>query len=184
MAAKKTSPESETVGSTPPKTKEERLENYSNVVERAELSLVQLVDLTFDVDPNHFKNDPENKPVLTVNVEAENVFFNGESGDGGIFLLCEAGSYLDDKALVHCKARYLVSYDNLEGCEHEAATAFLRRVGRFACYPYFRSLFSTLDWSANTDMPVLPVLKEPVKPKSRRQRASQITPPSKASRQG
>jgi hypothetical protein len=63
------------------------------------------------------------------------------------------------KKLLTINATYLVSYDNVPDVSEEAAVAFLRKVGRFAAYPYFRALVARLTSDARTDLPILPMLK-------------------------
>lgn len=148
--------------------KQARLDAYSDVVEKAELSSIRLATLDFQVQPEYFaaQRRRKNKPELHLDINTDTTIFDAKSGFAGIFLSCETGAKAREEDLVRCKAVFLVTYRNLLGCEEEASKAFLERVGKFACYPYFRSLFSSLDWLAGTEMPILPVLKQQAKPKS------------------
>ena len=99
------------------------------------------------------------------NATAGNHKFNPETGHAVLTLNCAAGAKRGKKALVDCSAKFLVMYEGLQGCEEKAVGRFLIRVGRFAGYPYFRSLFSVLTWHAEAGMPPLPVLREGPKKK-------------------
>jgi hypothetical protein len=143
--------------------KKDRLAKYNAVVDRAELASISLIEVNFKVRPEHFA-DGERSPAgkLRYGIAVEEASFNAETGCGGVFLDCEAASRKGRKNSVQCKAKYFVGYRNMVGCDEAAAKAFMSRVGRFTCYPYFRSLLATLNWSADTQLPALPVLREPV----------------------
>jgi hypothetical protein len=56
-------------------------------------------------------------------------------------------------------AIYLIAYVNVPDVGTPHAEEFMRRVGRFAVYPYFRAFVAQTSWSAMTDLPVLPILR-------------------------
>ncbi|WP_414831674.1 hypothetical protein [Afifella sp. YEN Y35] len=145
---------------------EERMANYSEVVGKAELSAVRLIGSTFEVRPSFFETEEE-RLEFHYEVNPTDIQFDSEEGWGAIFMQCVAGARLENMDLVLCSANYLVAYGGMVDCEREATEAFLRKVGRFTCYPYFRSLFAMLDANAGTSLPTLPVLKEPVAGKKR-----------------
>jgi hypothetical protein len=149
--------------SPPPGRDPSRLEAYNAVIERAALSSVRLIDLSFRV-----RGDLESKCRVPVSAFYDAIdgghVFNAQTGRAVLNLTCVAGARRGKKSLVECKAVFAVTYEGLEGCEEAAVGRFLARVGRFAGYPYFRSLFSVLTWHGETGMPPLPVLKEFPKP--------------------
>jgi hypothetical protein len=153
---------------------DKKLANYSRVVDQAELFAIRLIEVSFSVSPLNFEAENKEPHDFYYGVSGDSIAFDSEAGVGGIFLSCEAGRRVGGVDLVACKAKYFVGYQGLTGCEDEAVNVFLARVGRFACYPYFRSLVSTLDWNAGTDLPTLPVLREPVIPKSRKKSVQPI----------
>jgi hypothetical protein len=61
---------------------------------------------------------------------------------------------------VSLSATYLATYRLSATCEDDAAHAFLQRVGRFSCYPYFRALFGILTEQSGLQLPPLPVMSE------------------------
>ncbi|WP_420607342.1 hypothetical protein [Novosphingopyxis sp.] len=58
---------------------------------------------------------------------------------------------------------YLIIYAVEGKVDKRSASLFINRVARFACYPYFRTLFAALLGQASVVMPPLPVLKEPAR---------------------
>ena len=59
-------------------------------------------------------------------------------------------------------ARYMIVYKTSRNVEKEYAIAFLKNVGRFATFPYFRSLASHYSSASAADFPILPVLKQQI----------------------
>ena len=147
--------------SNPSDLHRERLERYNHVVSVAQLRSVQMSSTSFKVDPEFFSNEENRKLSYTVKKGIKN--FSEESAVAMAFVSFEVESKVGRKKNLHCKADYLITYDSLLDCEEEAVFAFLDRVAPFASYPYFRSLFATLDWAATTGLPPLPVHKEPAK---------------------
>ena len=41
---------------------------------------------------------------------------------------------------------YIISYQGVKDCSAEGVTVFLENVGKVANTPYFRALYSQLDW--------------------------------------
>jgi hypothetical protein len=134
-------------------------ERYNRVVESAELSGIQLVEVSFNVEPRYYGVQDEVK--LGYDVKPEDSYYDPSES----FAACIVKFHVDGKdsegTALKCDAKYTVAYRVAESCEEEAVKLFLRRVGVFACYPYFRGLFANLDWAANTRLPPLPVHKEP-----------------------
>ena len=61
---------------------------------------------------------------------------------------------------VTLRATYYATYALSKPCEETPALAYLRRVGRYSCYPYFRALFGILTEQGGLQLPPLPVLHE------------------------
>lgn len=57
-------------------------------------------------------------------------------------------------------ATYLATYRLSKSCDEDAALAYLQRIGRFSCYPYFRALFGILTEQSGLQLPPLPVMAE------------------------
>ncbi|MGV3490132.1 MAG: hypothetical protein ACO1OG_02310 [Devosia sp.] len=133
-------------------------EAYNLVVKEADLQAVQLLNLSFNVDPAFFGDRSKRK--LDVNIEHGTNEFDAAKGAAFSFVNVVVSVKRARKNTLLCKAEYVVVYENLKGCETNAVKAFLDRVAPFACYPYFRSVFATLDWAAGTMLPPLPIHKE------------------------
>jgi len=131
---------------------------YNSVVREANLQAIQLLSITFKVDPAFFGDRSKRKPDLKIEHREEE--FNEGTGEAFSFVTLTVSVKGARKSNLFCKAEYLVVYDNLAGCDAQAVGFFLDRVAPFACYPYFRSVFATLDGAAGTRLPPLPIHKE------------------------
>lgn len=145
--------------SSPSDIHRERLERYNHVVSAAQLRSVQMSSTAFKVKPDFFSDGENRKLSYTVIKGARH--FSEENAVAMAFISFQVEAKIGRKKVLHCEAEYVVTYDGLFDCEEEAVLAFLDRVGPFTCYPYFRSLFASLDWAATTGLPPLPVHKEP-----------------------
>lgn len=140
-----------------PSKPEVSAELYNQVVDAAELSSVQMVNLKFDVKPSFFKSK---KREFHYDGSIKYIDFDAENGNAIALtnFIVEARSG-KSKILV-CKADYICAYNSIVDCDKAAIDTYLRRVAIFAAYPYFRSLFASLDWAASTSMPILPVMRQ------------------------
>ncbi|UXN61560.1 hypothetical protein [Phyllobacterium zundukense] len=143
----------------PSDQKKDRLEKYSHVVGVAQLRAVQVTSVEFNVKPEFFSDEADRSLGYVVIKGGQQ--FSHEDCVAMAFIGFEVAAKTGRKKTLVCKAEYAVTYDNLVDCDEEATMVFLNRVAVFACYPYFRSLFATLDWAAATSLPPLPVHKEP-----------------------
>jgi len=64
------------------------------------------------------------------------------------------------QALFNVSCEFSVVYHGLEGQDSGAIGRFIKRVARFAAYPYFRAYVSHVVSLTDIKMPPLPVLKE------------------------
>lgn len=149
---------------------QQRQENYNRTVAVIDLSAIQLVKLDFDVSPEYYSHREEAELGYVVTLESS--VYDSEEGFAACIVNFDVEAIFDDEALLSCKAKYTVMYTVAEECDEESVKAVLKRIGIFACYPYFRGVFANLDWSANTRLPPLPVHKENIrrKPKPRGRR--------------
>lgn len=132
---------------------------YNSVVRDANLQAIQLLAIAFKVEPAFFGDRTKRKPDLKIEHREE--AFDAASGEAYCSVtLTVSVKGTGRKNNLFCKAEYVVVYDNLVGSDQNAVAAFLDRVAPFACYPYFRSVFATLDGAAGTRLPPLPIHKE------------------------
>ena len=146
------------------------VEDYDHVVEMAELRSVRLVSVSFAVKPD-LTSRPDERD-LEYHAENTKNVVDEATGIGLAYVTFTVSAGRGRKRLLQCTADYVASYNDLAGCEEKAAQAYLGRVGLFACYPYFRSVFANLDWASLSRLPPLPVIKDFArKPKTKAQAA-------------
>lgn len=136
----------------------EAVRNYNYVVKCAALDHVRLLNVKFGVEPEFFSG--KEPPTLSYDVEETEAFFDAEKGVAFARVDLTVDARRSRKKTLRCNAQYLVGYSGLADCSEAAVKIFLRRVGPFSCYPYFRGLFASLDWSAGTQLPPLPIHRE------------------------
>jgi hypothetical protein len=144
------------------------IKKYNAVVRSAELVDIRLISSKFDVKTEYFalkqaEEEGEKKRIKhgfgwqlsTFSYSQERRYMLGH-------LEWSATSVKGRKNLLTIKATYLVVYTAGEDLEEEYVSAFLSNVGRFATFPYFRSLVATYSAAASADLPLLPILKQPI----------------------
>lgn len=132
-------------------------DDYNKVVDVAEIASVSMVNLKFEVKPSFFSNKKRN---LQYDGDVLRIDYDKENGHAIVLLDFTVQSKTGKTKTLLCKAEYIVAYRGIKDCKADAVETFLNRVGVFAAYPYFRSLFASLDWAANTSMPILPVMRQ------------------------
>ncbi len=146
-------------------------DKYSDVVGAAELADVSLVACDFKIQPEYYEHKGlqkkgSGKLKFAFGCSCGGFYFDPKLGlVGGEFawsLTAKAGR----KHLAKLRCVYICYYTGLEGRDKAAALAFLKRVGRFATYPYFRALASQFSWGSEADFPLLPVIREPKSPRT------------------
>ncbi|CAN7433678.1 hypothetical protein LJR251_002771 [Rhizobium rhizogenes] len=153
--------------------KEERIDRYNSVVEAAQLNDIQLLNLSFAVNPAFFNENAENG--LSYDVSLKETHYDSDAGAAVAFVECAVQARDGNEDTLLCTANYSIVYSLADRCDTEETKAFLQRVAPFACYPYFRGLFASLDWAANTHLPPLPIHKEAPPREKQRKRAKTIT---------
>jgi hypothetical protein len=141
---------------------------YNAVVQSAELLEIRLTLSKFDVKSEYY---------LLKHKEADADKSHAKLGMGGALLESNyvkqegltfgnfewfASSTKGRKRLLSIKSRYLVVYAVAKDLEDAYVQAFLANVGKFATFPYFRSLVATYNAAASADLPILPVLRQPI----------------------
>jgi len=86
--------------------------------------------------------------------------FDAEEGVAQGVFQWDASVKLDRKTVLKLKTSYVVVYSEMKTKNAAAVFHFVRRVGRYASFPYFRQHASHCFASANLSLPVLPVLKD------------------------
>lgn len=170
--------------------KKQRLERYNAIVDTAELGDIFLQTCVFDIQPEYFlarslgKSGEGPKPKFRIYSSTEGVTFVSADGVVGANFIWQVKTKVGRKQLLKLRCVYVCYYSGLEGQDEEAAIAFLKRVGRFATYSYFRSYVSQISWASGADLPMLPVLRESKRrPKSEPKSQEAETKPEVAAKQ-
>jgi hypothetical protein len=139
---------------------------YDAVVAKAELREIKLIGLNFNIKPKFFAEadlESSDKKAGSLNSTFESTFptafYDSKDSYLGGQINWSAVVKKGRSKIVSIEAVYLILYSGVPEVEEEHALAFLRRVGRFATYPYFRALVSRLSSESGLDLPILPVLK-------------------------
>jgi hypothetical protein len=138
---------------------------YNAVVDTAELLDVKMIKSSFDVQPAFF-GEPEDSLELRFDCDLAHSTFDSESKRLIAIFQCEAGAKKSRSWLLRAKFSYLVAYAVSGEPTPESAQAYMARVGRFTCYPYFRAHFASLCGQAGASMPPLPVLRDTPLPRT------------------
>ena len=136
------------------------LEDYNTVARNAKLAAITLLESHFVVKPTYF--ELENDKIPKEKLYYEHDFFefnytpdhNVASATFRWRVLAKKGRRID----LDLKVNYLIIYEGVESLNTEAVEAFVRKVGKFATYPYFRAHASQVNWESGVKLPVLPVI--------------------------
>ncbi|MGX5850833.1 hypothetical protein ACWGTO_27520 [Mesorhizobium sp. PL10] len=138
-------------------------EDYDAVVASAQLGDIKMIRLKFDIKPKFFQvmvlENPEPVPSSQFDHRFENLSYNPDEGFLGGQIFWSARMMQGRSKLFSIDALYVITYEEVARVEEVHAFAFLKRVGRFATYPYYRALVSRLSAESGLNLPPLPVLK-------------------------
>lgn len=133
---------------------------YNEVVSHATLQGLRLIHSKFDVKPRALSTD-RSKWSYSLSDDLGGSDCDDRElllrGDFTYHAACIAGR----SRLVTAEARYLATFKLSSSCDAQAGEDFLRTVGRFACYPYFRALFAAMTDQCGLLLPPLPVISTP-----------------------
>lgn len=144
--------------SPPIMSQEEKRNSYNKLVRTAKLKTLLLHETEFSV---HHEAHAIAKHLLEREVVgSREVLSSGCSeGDCVVRVKWTAITKYKKKKLVSGWASYIVNYQGMTGCTLETVEEFTEAVAKAATYPYFRSLYAHLDWSAELGSPPLPVFQ-------------------------
>jgi len=137
---------------------------YNNIVASSSLEDIRLVSSSFDVTPEYFltKNKEEN---FNLSYDFKITMAEYDADDGflaGCFEWTAVGK-VGRKNVIKIKTAYMIVYTCEKGLERQYPLAFMNQVGRFATFPYFRATVGQYSAASGADLPILPVLKQPIK---------------------
>lgn len=141
----------------------QQIADYNEVVRRARLVNVCLTSSSFQVQPALY--EAEHEPNKFLRSRLEGVELAGDVAFGfwswrviGVVPPDTAPPDNEADAALFVSATYLIQYADLEGCSKEAASLFMRRVGRMTAYPYFRALVAHYASDAALTLEPLPII--------------------------
>lgn len=134
-------------------------ENYNRVVSHATISDIRLISSKFDMRPEAVEM-ADRIWTFALSDQLEDWSCNNEKGELTGVYSYSASCLEGRKKLLAVTGRYLSSYALSDLCNEEAGRQFLVRVGRFAAYPYFRSIFAALTQQSGLLLPPLPVISD------------------------
>jgi hypothetical protein len=144
------------------------IKKYNAVVQGAKLLDIRMTSSRFEAKSDYFllreREKNENKSLMTLGMEDELSKCTYVRDEGLMFgeLSWHAYSKAGKKRILYVKSDYLVVYSSGTDLEERYVEAFLRNVGKFATFPYFRALVATYSAASSADLPILPVLKQPI----------------------
>ena len=138
---------------------------YNRAVRSASLQDIRLIASSFTIEAKYFEvvedaQTDEETLTLSYGSELSQVSYDEDSGVLFGQFDWNATAEKDENQVLNIRAAYLVVYDCDEELDEEAAETFVARVGRFATFPYFRTLVGFYSTASSTGLPILPVLKE------------------------
>ncbi len=132
---------------------------YNRVVSHAKINDIRLIASRFDLKPEAVEM---NDRIWTFGLADQLEDWSCDNAKGSLTgVYSYTASCLEGRRkLLTVTGRYLCTYALSDLCDEEAARQFLSRVGRFAAYPYFRSMFATLTQQSGLLLPPLPVISD------------------------
>lgn len=151
-------PDEDRVGSNPALLAEE----YNKVARAAALRQILLTQADFEMEPAFIATRVSEASAnfkYSFSYAIKNAVYKEDTG----LASCEyvwAVTVRDGgkKKALSIATRYYVLYDGIKGCDSDAVSLYLRRVARFATYPYFRAHVSQVSWESGANLPILPAI--------------------------
>jgi hypothetical protein len=143
------------------------ISKYNKVVRSAELLDIRLVASKFYAKPEYFEQkdevlSPDSGAKLAIVDTLKWADYDPELGLLVGHLDWEAGCRKGRRRLLSVTASYLIAYRVSKNLEAKYVNVFLGNVGRFAVFPYFRSLVAQYSSASAAELPILPVLKQEI----------------------
>jgi hypothetical protein len=143
-------------------------DEYNRIVHSADLSDLRLMDCQFEVKPAYFRALADMRhggagPDFSFgfsHIEYKVRKRENQSIVGSAIASIEANAVRGEEKLLFLEAKYFISYTFIGDHEENAISLFLDRVAKFAIYPYFRQLASSMASAAHAELPLLPILKD------------------------
>lgn len=131
-------------------------EQYNKVARAVQLLRISLISSRFFILPEFFFGQSDQAPKLNFQAKMANPKFDAENGTASCEWEWGMTAEAAEKVTFNLEATYLLAYGALKDCDFEAIQFYMRRVGRFTAYPYFRAKVSQLSWESGANIPILP----------------------------
>lgn len=137
---------------------------YNAVAQSARLRTVSLIGFDYTIKPSAFELDQSYW-------ENGRKFLSGKMLDIEISLTEDLmiGQYQwaanikkKTTSTLKVKSIYLLAYEGVAECDPPHLQLYLKKIGRFTTYPYFRALFSTVTGASGLTLPPLPTITDRV----------------------
>lgn len=141
--------------------KSESSRKYNDVVKLAKLEFILLVASNFKMQPSFVgreRRTDDKRAKLSYGSVADSLTFSSDEGIAGCVWKWNVAGRIKNRKALTIEAHYSIYYSGLADCDEEAVERFLKRVGRFATYPYFRTHVSQISWESGADLPILPII--------------------------
>lgn len=126
---------------------------YNRVASVASLEDVRLLRVRSDVRP-----ESEKRVTLSYGRDLVSCDYEPDSASAAAIFRLHVTAKFGRKTVFKIEAEYLTLYDVGDDAHPNAARAFVKNVGLFAAYPYFRALVAQLAWSSGMALPPLPTI--------------------------
>jgi hypothetical protein len=135
------------------------VDNYNRVVKQARLLTVTLLKSNFEKKDGYTKARRLGQLQHVYGCRALDVQFNQKQGFAYSQVQGDVEIKHKSKIFLKISAVYLIMYSELAGAHPEAVKRFVKRVGRFTVYPYFRSHVAHLSCDSQAEIGPLPILR-------------------------
>lgn len=144
----------------PPRPREISPKAYNAVAGAAKLTFIMLLKSDFEVHPEYFQMQAEKQfsQKLMFGSEVDDPIYDKKKGSAAAEFTWILYQKVSRKKVLKLTVKYLIAYNNLEGQNAEAVCAFVKKLGKFATYPYFRAHASQLSWESGAELPILPII--------------------------
>lgn len=132
---------------------------YNRVVSHATIREIRLISTKYDLKPDAVEI-ADRVWTFQRSQQLEDWNCDNEKGKLSGVYAYTASCIEGRRKLLSVTCRYLSIYHLSDLCDEDAGFQFLERVGRFAAYPYFRSIFATLTQQSGIMLPPLPVISD------------------------
>lgn len=135
------------------------VEDYQVAVDTAQIRSVRLIKSVFDIQPEGFSPKREAWR-QSYNCQVTRTYFDLSRKLLTGLVSAEAWCKVSRKKIISLKCDYLVAFDVGGNPTEEAAELFVKRLGAFSAFPYFRAHFAEVTSQAGIALPPLPIMRD------------------------